>query len=187
MSGKNKKVRWEKVECEWRPRSRTYCFGNARDGERDRERERDRRREYDGRDRRDRRERERCHDSRYVRRDRRYSERSDMRSPRSQVVDTRSYRDVVRGDRRQEKVVVPPREECTNSTAQARSYSEVVKGGKTISSTSIYRSRQSRSNEEARSDRVETVPNSNCTFIALNLYLMIDSKTQKAKIRDRNR
>ena len=160
MSGKNKKVRWEKVECEWRPRSRTYCFGNARDGERDRERERDRRREYDGRDRRDRRERERHHDSRYVRRDRRYSERSDVRSPRSQVVDTRSYRDVVRGDRRQEKVVVPPREECTSSTAQARSYSEVVKGGKTISSTSSYRSRQSRSNEEARSDRVETVPRS---------------------------
>ena len=29
--------------------------------------------------------------------------------------------------------------------------------------------------------------NSNSTFIALNLYLMIDSKTQKAKIRDRNR
>ena len=29
--------------------------------------------------------------------------------------------------------------------------------------------------------------NSNCTFIALNLYLMIDSKMQKAKIRDRNR
>ena len=28
--------------------------------------------------------------------------------------------------------------------------------------------------------------NSNSTFIALNLYLMIDSKTQKAKIRDRN-
>ena len=27
----------------------------------------------------------------------------------------------------------------------------------------------------------------NSTFIALNLYLMIDSKTQKAKIRDRNR
>ena len=79
-----------------------------------------------------------------------------MRSPRSQVVDTRSYRDVVRGDRRQEKVVVPPREECTSSTAQAHSYSEVVKGGKTISSTSIYRSRQSRSNEEVRSDRVET-------------------------------
>ena len=65
-----------------------------------------------------------------MRRDRRYSERSDVRSPRSQVVDTRSYRDVVRGDRRQKKVVVPPREECTNSTAQARSYSEVVKGGK---------------------------------------------------------
>ena len=31
------------------------------------------------------------------------------------------------------------------------------------------------------------VSNSNSTFIALNLYLMIDSKTQKAKIRDRNR
>ena len=29
--------------------------------------------------------------------------------------------------------------------------------------------------------------NSNSTFIALNLYLMIDSKMQKAKIRDRNR
>ena len=29
--------------------------------------------------------------------------------------------------------------------------------------------------------------NSNSTFIALNLYLMIDSKTQKAKIRDHNR
>ena len=29
--------------------------------------------------------------------------------------------------------------------------------------------------------------NSNSTFIAHNLYLMIDSKTQKAKIRDRNR
>ena len=138
MSGKNKKVKWEKVQCEWRPRSRTYCFGNARDSERDR------RREYDEQVRRDRRERRQ--DSRYVRRDRRYSERSDVRSPRSQVVDTRSYRDVVRGDRKQEKVVVPPREECTSSTAQARSYSEVVKGGKTISSTSIYRSRQSRSN-----------------------------------------
>ena len=106
MSGKNKKVRWEKVECEWRPRSHTYCFGNARDSERDRERERDRRREYDGRDRRDRRERRQ--DRRYVRRDGRYSERSDVRSPRSQVVDTCSYRDVVRGDRRQEKIVVPP-------------------------------------------------------------------------------
>ena len=127
MSGKNKKVKWEKVECEWGPRSRTYCFGNARDSERDR------RREYDERVRRDRRERERRQDSRYVRRDRRYSERSDVRSPRSQVVDTRSYRDVVRGDRKQEKVVLPPREECTSSTAQARSYSEVVKGGKNIS------------------------------------------------------
>ena len=70
--------------------------------------------------------------------------------------DTRSYRDVVRGDKKQEKIV----EECTTRTAQARNYSEVVKGGKTISSTSIYRSRQSRSNEEVKSDIVETVPRS---------------------------
>ena len=34
---------------------------------------------------------------------------------------------------------------------------------------------------------VNSNSNSNSTFIALNLYLMIDSKTQKAKIRDRNR
>ena len=59
MSGKNKKVRWKKVECEWRPRSCTYYLGNARDRERDRERERNKRREYDGRDRRNRGERER--------------------------------------------------------------------------------------------------------------------------------
>ena len=34
---------------------------------------------------------------------------------------------------------------------------------------------------------LDDIVNSNSTFIALNLYLMIDSKTQKAKIRDRNR
>ena len=60
MSGKGKKVRWEKVECKWRPRSRTYCFGTTSERERDRERERerDRRREYDERDRCSRRERD---------------------------------------------------------------------------------------------------------------------------------
>ena len=34
--------------------------------------------------------------------------------------------------------------------------------------------------------KIRVHSNSNSTFIALNLYLMIDSKTQKAKIRDRN-
>ena len=33
--------------------------------------------------------------------------------------------------------------------------------------------------------RISCHSNSNSTFIALHLYLMIDSKTQKAKIRDR--
>ena len=117
MSGRNKKVKWEKVECE--------CFGTTRDSERDRERERERR-GYDERDRRGRRERRQY--NRYERRDRRYSEHGDTISPRSQVLDTCSYQDVVRGYKKQEKIVVPPRDECITSTTQARSYSEVVKG-----------------------------------------------------------
>ena len=41
--------------------------------------------------------------------------------------------------------------------------------------------------EQQASNAFRANSNSNSTFIALNLYLMIDSKTQKAKIRDCNR
>ena len=43
------------------------------------------------------------------------------------------------------------------------------------------------SNITALPNMADSNSNSNSTFIALNLYLMIDSKTQKAKIRDHNR
>ena len=81
------------MDCEWRPRSSTYCFGTTRESERDRERERERRREYDEMNRRGRGE----------------SVKTNMTGDTQSAVtrdlsgDTRSYEDVVRGDKNKKR------------------------------------------------------------------------------------